>query len=216
MPSSVYFPDPPRTWSRLEGCPSYTGVTEAERKVAILQYPQQRTTTTRVQQYAEMARGRTRRFRRTQFATQTDTFTDPTPTLRLPTCGNAVLCAPASASGVPGQAWLCWDASMQLVVPTTRRTMSTADVRVAQSTQSARLPPSPIAVTIDPSLSILVWNMPPSCLPIVGYRVYAMIPTPQLLGETTDLFYPVALVAGQQWTVRAVAAGNIESLPSSP
>ena len=118
-----YNPQPPRVWSRVESvCPN-NDPDNMKQKAIVLQYKQNSSCLTKQQRYSQIAQGNWNE-RKTSWATQTQTYTNPD--TGIPTfCPNQTICVPTSSSGVPGKnMMLCSYRNVQTYYPRRRQTMS--------------------------------------------------------------------------------------------
>ena len=96
-----YNPTVTRTWSRFENVCSNDDPDNMKQKANILQYKNNSSNITKNQRYSQIAQGNWSE-RKTSWATQTQTYTDPN--TGIPTaCPTKTICVPTSNSGVPGK-----------------------------------------------------------------------------------------------------------------
>lgn len=118
-------PEPPRLWSRFTtNCSPYQNFTQNEldmrRKAEILQYKNNSSRLSKKMRWSQLSKG-INTYKKQTWATQSNVFTDPNvrnlskvnDTLLCPR--NPVVCAPNTASNVPGTSTLCFDKNVPLV-----------------------------------------------------------------------------------------------------
>jgi hypothetical protein len=118
-------PEPPRLWSRFNiNCSPYTNFTQEQldmrRKAEILQYKNNSSKLSKKMKWSQLSKG-INTYNKKTWATKSDTFTNPN-VRNLPKVNNTlicardpILCAPNTASDVPGNSTLCYDKNVPLV-----------------------------------------------------------------------------------------------------
>jgi hypothetical protein len=118
-------PEPPRLWSRFNiNCSPYTNFTQEQldmrKKAEILQYKNNSSKLSKKMKWSQLSKG-INTYNKKTWATKSDTFTNPN-VRNLPKVNNTlicahdpILCAPNTASDVPGNSTLCYDKNVPLV-----------------------------------------------------------------------------------------------------
>ena len=113
--------------------------TQMQKKGDVLQYNNNKFKLTKTQKYAQLAKG-INTYRRKSFATQSETYTNPT--FNNPICGSTKTCFTTDKSDVPGPiTMLCYDSSLQNSSSITNTTFSAINTpRVFEKNSLFQLP----------------------------------------------------------------------------